>query len=662
MCKVLPNRFGKSTYLLIENQLRKMAHACTEDACKKHFEDAARVLRTRSTDGHLAINVLKELYEERESFAQYSIMNIPCIRGRRGSTCSESNHSSIVIHLNGGQRSVSEYTEHPATMFRDLLIRQECHIKKWNVQLFNQENKMKVELNRIIQSTPRNVCLEKAANFLCLFSYERFKEASSRRKEYVSHHHEDDDGTIECLVQSLRYDDAPPRKFKLESNGFFTRCTCHTRISFQEQCVHEIAVYDAFVPFLFAKWHQRRTTVTCSDALPDELDEIEGTSPISNGVGHDALVSLNNVDSRNGLYGMTDNRTSTLVNPTEQDVNSEYNSKSAPFSDISYREWQKVQREVDGAFMNAGKETKTKVMALQIEIRNALHLDGNIKESTLSNDNDEESSDVDAAFRSIVLNYRKSFTPIKGNFNPVNRSLIIPNRNVRARQPNKRLMPMSERICTEVKKAKKIKASCGFCRQENHRISTCPKKEKLKSLGEEFILFNDPTAKYHHQHLLQCLETCRTVSQWDYRVNAHTDIDVSKGYKHMIIHQSFSFVNCATEPRVNIRSMFFHIGFLDGFGNELEENGKMFFTGEALERFLYNCTRRSRQGKIFVYNRCSTGSMNALTLVGTPANSQSNIMNNEESWLPLYQQVTPDDNRNETLPMVSGQCLDMNDY
>ena len=223
-------------------------------------------------------------------------------------------------------------------------------------------------------------------------------------------------------------------------------------------------------------------------------------------------------------------------------------------------------------------------------------------------------------------------------------------------------MPMSERICTEVKKAKKIKASCGFCRQENHRISTCPKKEKLKSLGEEFILFNDPTAKYNHQHLIQCLETCRTVSQWDYRVNAHTDIDVSKGYKHMIIHQSFSFVNCATEPRVNIRSMFFRIGFLDGFGNELEENGKMFFTGEALERFLYNCTRRSRQGKIFVYNRCSTGSMNALTLVGTPANSQSNIMNNEESWLPLYQQVTPDDNRNETLPMVSGQCLDMNDY
>ena len=662
MCKVLPNRFGKSTYLLIENQLRKMAHAVTEDECKKQFDDAARVLRTRSTDGHLAINVLKELYEERESFSQYSIMNIPCIRGRRGSTCSESNHSSIVIHLNGGQRSVSEYTEHPATMFRDLLIRQSCHIKKWNVELFNQENKMKVELNRLVQSNPRNACIEKAAKFLCLLSYERFKEACSRRKEYVSHHHEDDDGNIECLVQSKRYDDAPPRRFKLESNGFFSRCNCHRRISFQEQCVHEIAVYDAFVPFLFAKWHQRRSCVTCSDALSDDSNEETDILPIANAIDHVSQVSINENFSTKGPDGTRENKSIACFTSVNHDVNSDFISKSEACTDITYREWQKVQREVDGAFMNAGKETKTKVMALQLEIRNALHLDGNINQSNLLTNNDEESCDLDTAFRSIVVNYRKSFTPIKGNFNPVNRSLVIPNRNVRARQPNKRLKPMSERICTEVKKAKKIKASCGFCRQENHRISTCPKKEKLKSLGEEFILFNDPTAKYHHQHLIQSLETCRTVSQWDYRVNAHSDIDVSKGYKHVILHQSFSFVNCATEPMVNLRSMFFRIGFLDGFGNEMEEDGKMFFTGEALERFLYNCTRRSRQGKIFVYNRCSTGSSNALTVVVTPATSQAATMIDEQSWLPLYQQVTPGDNRNGTMNMVSGHCLDMNDY
>lgn len=215
-----------------------MANANTEDECKKAFDDSVRILRTRCSNGHVSINVLKDLYEERASFAQYSLRNIPSSRGRRGSTCSESNHSSIIIHLNGGQRSVSEYTEHPATMFRDLLIRQSDHIKKWNSELFNQGNLLKVEMNRLVQSSPRNFCLEKAAGFLCLLSYYRFKDASLRSQDYVSHMNEDEEGNVECTIQSKRYDTAPPRIFKLQSDGFFSRCTCHNRISFQEQCVH----------------------------------------------------------------------------------------------------------------------------------------------------------------------------------------------------------------------------------------------------------------------------------------------------------------------------------------------------------------------------------------------------------------------------------------
>ena len=88
MYKVLPNRFGKSSYLLIEHQLRKMANANSEDVCRKEFDEAVLILRTRCRNGHESINVLKQLYEERKSFAQYSVKNIPSIRGRRGSTCS----------------------------------------------------------------------------------------------------------------------------------------------------------------------------------------------------------------------------------------------------------------------------------------------------------------------------------------------------------------------------------------------------------------------------------------------------------------------------------------------------------------------------------------------------------------------------------------------
>ena len=679
MYKILPNRFGKPVFLLIEMQLRKMANANTEDDCKKAFDDAVRILRTRSSNGHVSINILKDLYKERKSFSQYSIRNIPSSRGRRGSTCSESNHSSIIIHLNGGQRSVSEYTEHPATMFRDLLIRQSHHINKWNSELFNQGNMLKVETNRLIQKSPRSACLEKAADFLCLLSYYRFKDAYSRSKDYVSHESEDAEGNVECCVQSKRYDTAPPRVFKLQSDGLFSRCTCHNRISFQEQCVHEIVAYEGFVHCLFAAWHKRRNKVNCSEAVNEPHSNTKSDSSFEDQGVNEGLrdVKVGKNPFNTFSQQTEDVRHAGIVSGIKNDYSSDSGS-IPPCSDITYREWQKVQREVDGAFMNAGNRTKTKVMALQLEIRNALHLDGHIKSSHLGCDESDSFSKVDKAFQNIVVNYRKSFTPQKGNFNPVKRSLVIPNRQVRSRQPHKRLMPTCERICTGIKKGKKMKPTCGFCREENHRISTCPKKEKLKALGEEFVLFNEPNSKFQHQRLIENLETCKNVSRWDYSTNAHEDLDTSRGYKHIIIHESFSFIDCGSEHRVNIRSMFFRVGLLDGSGNECVENGPMFFTGEGLERYLYNATKRSRQGKVFVYDRCNIGysntnellrlqngnvglhNQNLLRLENGP--SQVSLRSPESNWLPLYQQVTPEDSARERISMLSGKSLDMSDY
>ena len=105
--------------------------------------------------------------------------------------------------------------------------------------------------------------------------------------------------------------------------------------------------------------------------------------------------------------------------------------------------------------MNAGNRTKTKVMALQLEIRNALHLDGHIKSSHLGCDESDSFSKVDEAFQNIVVNYRKSFTPQKGNFNPVKRSLVIPNRQVRSRQPHKDSCQLANVYVLESKKERK---------------------------------------------------------------------------------------------------------------------------------------------------------------------------------------------------------------
>lgn len=359
-------------------------------------------------------------------------------------------------------------------------------------------------------------------------------------------------------------------------------------------------MYEGFVHFLFADWHKRRNYVNCSDAVNDsqienEIDSSAGYKSVQKGL-HDTKIGHNPFSNKQNE--ITEFKAGDNLSAGNIDYSSDSSSR-LHCSDITYREWQKVQREVDGAFMNAGNRTKTKVMALQLEIRNALHLDGNIDSTKLVCDDEGSYSKIDEAFHSIVANYRKSFTPLKGNFNPVKRSLVIPNRHVRARQPNKRLMPMSERICTGIKRAKKIKPTCGFCREENHRISTCPKKEKLKTLGEEFVLYNDATAKYQRQHLIEQLEKCRNVSRWDYGTNAHEDIDISRGYKHIIIHQSFSFVDCFTEPRLNIRSMFFRIGFLDGSGNEIEEDGAMFFFWGGCRTIFVQCYKKKSTGKGF---------------------------------------------------------------
>ena len=99
---------------------------------------AVSLLKQNPNHSHSLINDLKELYSERASFALYSVKSIQGNRGRRGSSCSESNHSSIIIHLNDGVRSLNKYCEHPTTLFKDLLRRQEYHIKKWNNKLFEE--------------------------------------------------------------------------------------------------------------------------------------------------------------------------------------------------------------------------------------------------------------------------------------------------------------------------------------------------------------------------------------------------------------------------------------------------------------------------------------------------------------------------------------------
>ena len=155
-----------------------MAHSNSEESFHRAYLKAEDILRQRCKNCHAKINDLREIYDQRLNFSSYSIRRIRRIRstrGRIGSSSSESNHSSILVNLNNGKRGINQYTEHPTTFFKDLLLRQSFHIQKWNEQLYNENTKMKVEIALIEQTSPRNNELLEAARVLSYQSYQRFK-------------------------------------------------------------------------------------------------------------------------------------------------------------------------------------------------------------------------------------------------------------------------------------------------------------------------------------------------------------------------------------------------------------------------------------------------------------------------------------------------------
>ena len=153
---VLPKRFGHDGFNILKDSLRNMAHANDDLQFDLAYGDALAILSAKRRNQRWE-NELSKFYSERDVYAKYKIQQIRGTRGRRGSSrseinrssCSEINHSSVLINLNEGQRSVQTYCEHPITLIKDLFARQLSHIKKWNNSLFDEGNKLKVELDRL---------------------------------------------------------------------------------------------------------------------------------------------------------------------------------------------------------------------------------------------------------------------------------------------------------------------------------------------------------------------------------------------------------------------------------------------------------------------------------------------------------------------------------
>ena len=603
---------------MIEIQLRNMANAISEKVCKKEFEDAIKILRSRCKTSELSIHKLTDLYKERLCFARYSIQRIPSSRGRRGSTCAESNHSSIVIHLNDGKRSVSTYTEHPTTLFRDLLKRQSEHIKKWNAQLFNEDNLMNIQKNRLESSSPRYMEIEEAVSFLCYKSFMRFQDNWHRaNNDYILHIGNDSNsdncnkGEKKMYVRSLKSETT--RVFVMSDDGNVSRCDCNLSLGYEEQCIHEIVIHGMkFKKELFAEWHQRRSRVSCAtvpENMKENVDLIQDTSPRSvqealiMAQGKNPFVCKEETSSHTINHSYHDDRIGH--GHRDNDECSTYNRSLK----ISKREIINITGEFCGNLQNASDETQIKLFGLMLDMNKAARLDG--KQNTVLNGqtvNHKES--VDELIYKTVESYKKSFLPRNGNFQPVSLSLSIPNRSVRARQVHKRIMPTAEKNTLAFKCAKKSKPTCSFCKEQNHRVNNCLKRRDLSKSGNEFVLCNEFAYRHQYDKLIDGFEQSANLKKWSYEQQCLQErMDVSRGYKHLVIEEAFSVLQRRLGMRFPMGSMYFRINYIDDLGNVTNDGHPVLVSGDVLKSYLL--TSSGRKTRIFVYDK--TSHVNCLT-------------------------------------------------
>ena len=133
--------FGKITYELIKTHLVRMVQAQSKQRFDQLLMLAKRILMTQHQVDGQAVADLAQFSSLRGVFANYCLSELPGNRGRLGSVASESNHSSVLNHLNDGNSKINSYMESPLVVIRDLMKRQQKHILLTNKLLFSMKQK-----------------------------------------------------------------------------------------------------------------------------------------------------------------------------------------------------------------------------------------------------------------------------------------------------------------------------------------------------------------------------------------------------------------------------------------------------------------------------------------------------------------------------------------
>ena len=120
---VLPKQFGSECYNLIQSNVKQMIFAKTKERFDEHYKQAMDLLENREKRQMKHETCLREFESMKETYATYILCKKKGTRGKHGSSISESNHSSILVHLNDGIKNGNLYCEKPQTLVKDLFQR-----------------------------------------------------------------------------------------------------------------------------------------------------------------------------------------------------------------------------------------------------------------------------------------------------------------------------------------------------------------------------------------------------------------------------------------------------------------------------------------------------------------------------------------------------------
>jgi hypothetical protein len=415
-----------------------------------------------------ALTYIKDLYEKRIHFAEYSISKVMGSRMQKGSTVSEQNHSSMLSYVHS---SLSKRSKHsPHSFLRELLLRQRQMIDHLNKLLVSAHLRQTVLKSDLLNGSP---VLSSALGILNMPAYDLFAKQCQLSLSFTVEEVLRDGALVHRVIG-----DQGAKVYEFTRSN---RCGCRIRISYMMQCCHEVAAYKVFDITCFDVCHTYRNQASFSynigswqnkcinensimekntrkdkETIPSE--EVEEESLLYD----DGFMNDGNDFNNNEIDGLPsvkgDEESHRLLSKLPATSIPSISQPSTPVND--YRDMEAVCTQFLKHFGKKNKTTETVLKGIILEMNKQMLDESNI-----------------ALFEKKAMNIFAYLSGCQNNMiHPTSERVINP--FVKAASTGKldRMKPVMEQVMRKNDKAKK---TCTFCKQTGHQTQNCGVRRDL---------------------------------------------------------------------------------------------------------------------------------------------------------------------------------------